>query len=46
MPATALPEGSTKFSKAASQAMAASVEQAIDFPWDGTVFLAEGDGKW
>ena len=26
--------------------MAASVEHAMDFPWIGTVFLAEGEGKW
>ena len=29
-PATALPDGSAKFAKAASHAMAASVEQAIE----------------
>ena len=44
-PQTALPEGSAKFWKLASHFIAASVEHAIDFPWIGTVFLAEGDGK-
>ena len=43
-PATDLPEGSAAFWKAASQAMAAGLEQAIDLPY-GTVSAADGEGK-